>query len=33
MTACWSSGLTAPAGHMDEAEELTQSVRDSISIH
>jgi len=26
-------GLVAPAGHMDEAEELTQSVRDSITIH
>ncbi len=26
-------GLTAPAGHMNEAEELTQSVRDSITIH
>ena len=26
-------GLVAPTGHMDEAEELTQSVRDSIAIH
>jgi len=26
-------GLTAAAGHMAEAEELTQSVRDSITIH
>ena len=26
-------GLAAPAGHMDEAEVLTQSVRDSITIH
>jgi hypothetical protein len=26
-------GLVAPAGLMDEAEELTQSVRDSVTIH
>ena len=26
-------GLVAPTGHMDEAEEITQSVRDSITIH
>ena len=26
-------GLNAPVGHMAEAEELTQSVRDSITIH
>ena len=26
-------GLNAPVGHMDDAEELTQSVRDSITIH
>ena len=26
-------GLVAPAGHMEEAEETTQAVRDSITIH